>query len=248
MAGRRIGRALLSAGLLGAALLGGAGGYGVGLLTSPATAASEGVAAPLEATRSTTTPTPTAPPPVRVKTPKPDNTPPLIESDLTYQTREFRAVAAVTSKISVRVPRDWRMTQPYPQIEARFTDPTTKRWIRIESGFTVRRHPAESMATRVAELKQVDPAEALKIISEQSGTATHDDGTPLTYSTLVYSYIPGDTTRYVIVRWVALDKSGLAAVEMSSTGLPQDRPALLSVLQHATESVVRTDGGISAAR
>jgi hypothetical protein len=238
VAGGRIGRALLSAGLLGATLLGGAGGYGVGLLTSPATAASKGVAAPLEA-RSTTTPT--APVPVQVKTPEPDNTPPLIESDLTYQTREFRAVAAVTSKISVRVPRDWRMTQPYPQIEARFTDPTAKRWIRIESGFTVRRHPAESMAARVAELKQVDPAEALKIISEQSGTATRDDGTPLTYSTLVYSYVPGDTTRYVIVRWVALDKSGLAAVEMSSTGLPQDRPALLSVLQHATESVVRTD-------
>jgi hypothetical protein len=28
---------------------------------------------------------------------------------------------------------------------------------------------------------------------------------------------------------------------MASTGLPQDRPALLAVLQHATESVVRTD-------
>jgi hypothetical protein len=239
VAGRGLGRALLSTGLLGATLLGGAGGYGLGLLTSPAAAASKGVAAPLEATRSSSTTTP--PPPVQVKTPKPDNTPPLVESDLTYRTREFTAVAAVTSKISVKVPRDWRMTQPYPQIEARFTDPTTKRWIRVESGFTVRRPPAESMAARVAELKQVDPAEALKIISEQSGTGTHDDGTPLTYSTLIYSYIPVDTTRYVIVRWVALDKSGLAAVEMTSTGLPQDRPALSSVLQHATESVVRTD-------
>jgi hypothetical protein len=97
------------------------------------------------------------------------------------------------------------------------------------------------MAARVAELKQGNPAAELKIISQQSGTATHDDGTPLTYSTLIYSYIPGDTTRYVIVRWVALAKSGLAAVEMTSTGLPQDRPALLSVLQRATKSVVRTD-------
>jgi hypothetical protein len=241
VAGRGIGRALLSTGLLGATLLGGAGGYGLGLLTGPAEATSKGVAAPLEATKSTSTPTPTPPPPVQVKTPKPDNTPPLVESDLTYRTRAFVAVDAVTSKISVRVPRDWRMTQPYPQIEARFTDPTTKRWIRVEAGFTVRRPPAESMAARVAELKQVDPTEALKIISEQSGTATHDDGTPLTYSTLIYSYIPVDTTRYVIVRWVALDKSGLAAVEMTSTGLPQDRTALLAVLQHATESVVRTD-------
>jgi hypothetical protein len=238
VAGRRIGRALLSTGLLGAALLGGAGGYGLGLLTGPAAAASKGVAAPLEATRSTSTTTPS---PVGVKTPRPDNTPPLLASDLTYRTREFTAVAAVTSKISVRVPENWRMTQPYPQIEARFTDATTKRWIRVESGFTVRRPPAESMAARVAELKQGEPAVTLKIISQQSGTATHDDGTPLTYSTLTYSYIPGDTTRYVIVRWVALDKSGLAAVEMTSTGLPQDRPALLSVLQHATESVVRTD-------
>jgi hypothetical protein len=228
---------LLSTGLLAATLLGGAGGYGLGLLSSPAVAASNGVAAPLEGTRSPSA----TPSPVEVKTPKPDDTPPLVASDLTYKTRQFTAVAAATSKISVAVPKDWRMTQPYPQIEARFTDPTTKRWIRVEAGFTVRRPPAESMAARVAELKQVDPTEALKIISEQSGTATHDDGTPLTYSTLIYSYIPVDTTRYVIVRWVALDKSGLAAVEMTSTGLPQDRPALLAVLQHATESVVRTD-------
>jgi hypothetical protein len=234
VAGRGIGRALLTTGLLGATLLGGAGGYGLGLLTSPAVAASNGVAAPLEATSTT-------PPPVQLKTPKPDNTPPLVASDLTYKAREFTAVAAVTSKISVRVPRNWRMTQPYPQIEARFTDPTTKRWIRVEAGFTVRRAPAESMAARVAELKQGNPAVGLKIISQESGAATHDDGTPLTYSTLTYSYIPGDTTRYVIVRWVALDKSGMAAVEMTSTGLPQDRPALLSVLQRATESVVRTD-------
>jgi hypothetical protein len=236
VAGRGIGRALLSTGLLGAILLGGVGGYGLGLLTGPAAAASKGVAAPLAATDTTTPPQP-----VQVKTPEPDNTPPLETSDLTYRTREFTAIAAVTSKVSVRVPMNWRMTQPYPQIEARFTDATTKRWIRVEAGFTVRRPPAESMAARVAELKEGDPALALKIISQQSGTATHDDGTPLTYSTLTYSYIPGDTTRYVIVRWVALDKSGLAAVEMTSTGLPQDRPALFSVLQHATESVVRTD-------
>jgi hypothetical protein len=241
VAGRGIGRALLSTGLLGATLLGGAGGYGLGLLTGPAAAASKGVAAPLEATRSTSTTSPPPPPPVQVKTPKPDNTPPLVERDLTYLTREFTAVAAVTSKISVAVPKNWRMTQPNPQIEARFTDPTTKRWIRVEAGFTVRRPTAESMAARVAELKQGNPAAELKIISQQSGTATHDDGTPLTYSTLIYSYIPGDTTRYVIVRWVTLAKSGLAAVEMTSTGLPQDRPALLSVLQRATKSVVRTD-------
>ncbi|MDX6236023.1 MAG: hypothetical protein QOG10_838 [Kribbellaceae bacterium] len=237
MAGRGTGRALLTTGLLGATLLGGAGGYSLGLLTGPAVATSKGAAAPLEATR----PTSTTPPPVQVKTPKPDDTPPLVASDLTYTTRRFTAVAAVTSKVSVRVPRNWRMTQPYPQIEARFTDPTTKRWIRVEAGFTVRRAPTESMAARVAELKQGDPVVGLKIISQQSGTATRDDGTPLTYSTLTYSYIPGDTTRYVIVRWVALDKSGMAAVEMTSTGLQQDRPALLSVLQHATDSVVRTD-------
>jgi hypothetical protein len=237
VAGGGTGRALLSTGLLGATLLGGAGGYGLGLLTSPAVAASSGVAAPLAATTSPST----TPSPVQVKTPKPDNMPPLVASDLAYLTHEFTAVAVVTSKISVAVPRNWRMTQPYPKIEARFTDPTSKRWIRVEAGFTVRRAPADSMAARVAQLKQGGPTVGLRIISQQSGTATHDDGTPLTYSTLTYSYIPGDTTRYVIVRWVALDRSGLTAVEMTSTGLSQDRPALLSVLQRATESVVRTD-------
>jgi len=46
--------------------------------------------------------------------------------------------------------------------------------------------------------------------------------------------------RYVIVRWVA-DDSGLCAIEMSSTGFPQDKAALMDVLDHASKSVVRRD-------
>jgi hypothetical protein len=36
------------------------------------------------------------------------------------------------------------------------------------------------------------------------------------------------------VRWVALDASGKVAVVMSSTGLPQEKSALLDILDHAT--------------
>jgi hypothetical protein len=55
---------------------------------------------------------------------------------------------------------------------------------------------------------------------------------------------PKATVRYVIVRWVA-DDSGLCAVEMSSTGLPQDKEALMAVLDKASSSVERRDSPLS---
>jgi hypothetical protein len=47
----------------------------------------------------------------------------------------------------------------------------------------------------------------------------------------------------VIVRWVA-NASGNCAVEISSTGLPQDKAALMDVLDHASDSVTRQDSPI----
>jgi hypothetical protein len=58
---------------------------------------------------------------------------------------------------------------------------------------------------------------------------------------LVYTYIPDQTVRYVVVRWAALDDSGDCAVEISSTGLEQDEAAVWDVLEHANDTVTRTD-------
>jgi hypothetical protein len=64
-----------------------------------------------------------------------------------------------------------------------------------------------------------------------------DDGSLRTVSTLVYTYIPDEVVRYVIVRWVATGPDDTATVEMSIAGLPQDVKALNEILDQATRSV-----------
>jgi hypothetical protein len=229
--------ALLGSGLVAITALGGAGGYGVGLLTTAERSdASPGTAAPLGVTQPSTpspSPSPTTPP----REVKPDNSPALEASDLSYKARTFTVRNVYKSRVTVRVPADWRMTQPDPPLTARFSDPTGKRWIRIEAGFTISRPPAASMAARIEQLEHLPPDQMLSIISR----TVRDK-----YATLVYMYVPPasqapvPTVRYVIVRWVA-DDSGNCAVEMSSTGLPQDKEALMEVLDEATASVVRRD-------
>ncbi|MEV0282921.1 hypothetical protein AB0H36_02260 [Kribbella sp. NPDC050820] len=236
--------ALLGSGLVVVTALGGAGGYGVGLLTAVerSAAASTGTAAPLGSPQvstpgASTTPTPTAPPRKIV----PDDSPPLEAEDLRYKSRTFEVSYVYKSRVTARVPSNWSMTQPDPPRTARFTDPTGKRWLRIESGFTIQRPPAASMQARIDELKKLPADQMLKIISST---------TEGRYATLSYTYVPPASlapkaiVRYVIVRWVA-DDSDLCAVEMSSTGLPQDEEALLAILDKAAANVVRRDSPLS---
>jgi hypothetical protein len=229
--------ALLVSGLVAITALGGAGGYGVGLLTAVERAgASSGTAAPLGDLQPST-PSPNPSPTTSPRKIKPDNSPALDASDLSYKTRTFTVKSVVRSEVSVRVPANWGLTQPDPPKTGRFTDSTGKRWIRIEAGFTISRPPSASMAARIEQLDHLSPDQMLQIIS-----STVDP----TYATLVYTYVPPPsqapvpTLRYVIVRWVA-DDTGNCAVEMSSTGLPQDKEALTDVLDEATTSVVRRD-------
>jgi hypothetical protein len=236
VAGRGIGRALLGSGLLAVTVLGGAGGYGIGLVTS---AASEnaGGAVPLGWVTPATDPSSTPSVPMEPRrTPKPDHTAALKADELRYQTREFDTEAVVRSHITVKVPRNWRLTQPDPKTTGRYTDPTAKRWLRIESGFSLTRPPAASMAAKIEMLKDLPASQTLTFVDHEVDPSGKT-------ATLTYTYIPPDseTLKHVIVRWVALDSTGFVGVEMSSVGLPQDKVALLDVLDHATLSVTRTD-------
>ncbi|MEU4606675.1 hypothetical protein AB0F43_27150 [Kribbella sp. NPDC023972] len=243
MAGRGALGALLGSGLLAITALGGAGGYGVGLLTAVDNpAAATGAAAPLGTVRVSTpsasaTPVPTTTP----RKVEPDNSPPLEASDLRYKSRSFTVRDVYRSDVSVRVPSRWNMTQPDPPRTARFSDPTGKRWLRIEAGFAIQRPPAASMQARIQQLATLPKDQMVTIISSTV------EGN---YATLTYTYLPPEllapkaTVRYVIVRWVA-DDSGLCAVEMSSTGLPQDKEALMAVLEKASSSVERRDSPLS---
>ncbi len=229
MAGRRTGRALLGSGLLAVTLLGGAGGYGAGLMT---TTQASGVAAPL-APISSPVPTPAPTPTPKPKKVLPDDSPALLADDLSYRTRNFTATSVVHSAVSLRVPSNWKFTQPDPPTLGRYTDPTTKRWIRIEAGFTVRRAPAESMEARLEGLADVPKNQLVTILSKKIDSKTQN-------ATLVYTYVPEQSVRYVIVRWVATNQ-GLCHLEIATTGLPQDKAALLAVLDRATETATRTD-------
>ncbi|MEI8407334.1 MULTISPECIES: hypothetical protein [unclassified Kribbella] len=236
--------ALLGSGLVAITAIGGAGGYGVGLLTAVERSnAATGTAAPLgKIQASTPSPSGTPSPSEKPRKVVPDNSPPLDAADLDYKTKTFTVKYVYKSEVSARLPSDWGMTQPDPPRTARFTDLTGKRWIRIEAGFTIQRPPAASMQARIAELNRLPKNQMLKYISS---TVEGD------YATLVYTYVPPEslapiaTVRYVIVRWVA-DDSGLCAVEMSSTGLPQDKKALMTVLDKASSTVERRDSPLDS--
>jgi hypothetical protein len=64
-------------------------------------------------------------------------------------------------------------------------------------------------------------------------------------ATLVYTYVPENSLRYVIVRWVA-NGAGLCTFEIAVTGLPQDQAALEAILDHAAQSALRTDSSIGS--
>jgi hypothetical protein len=228
-------RAMLGAGLLTLAGVGGAGGYGVGLfLTDEPSLAGTATPLALGTTPSTpSTPTPTGPP----RKVTYDKSPALQADDLYYATRNFTVTDMLRSRISVRVPSDWVYTKQTPPKSGRFTDRTKKRWIRIEAGFTITRPPKDSMDARLKQLAGISKDQMVSILSHEVDKS---------YATLTYTYVPDEELspegilRYVIVRWVA-DDSGNCAVEMSSTGLPQDKDALMDVLDHATNSVERRD-------
>ncbi|WUJ73395.1 hypothetical protein OG809_09030 [Kribbella soli] len=228
-------RALLGAGLLTLAGVGGVGGYGVGLfLTEEPSLA--GTAAPLPMAVSSgppATPTTPDPPPKKIV---PDDTEALNKDDLEYRVREFTATSVVRSDVRLKVPRDWGFTQPDPPKIGRYTDPTSKRWIRIEAGFTIRRPPAESMAQKLTDLSTVPATQMLSIKSHTVDPDTKE-------ATLVYTYVPDNSLRYVIIRWVA-NGEGLCTFEIAVTGLPQDREAMEDILDHAANSATRDDSPI----
>lgn len=182
------------------------------------------------------TPDPSATPSTPSTPPRqivPDDTKALQTDDLDYKIREFTATNVVRSDVRLKVPRNWGFTQPDPPKIGRYTDPTSKRWIRIEAGFTIRRPPAESMAQRLTELASVPAAQMLSIKSQTVNQDTKE-------ATLAYTYVPENSLRYVIIRWVA-NGEGLCTFEIAVTGLPQDRDAMEDILDHAADSATRDD-------
>ena len=94
----------------------------------------------------------------------------------------------------------------------------------------------------VGNLRSSQPYENdLQLLSQTHGPLTGRDGDSRNIATLAYTYIPNQTVRSVLVRWIGFGAPGNVAVEMSVTGLPQDDPALREVLERASTSVLRSD-------
>lgn len=178
--------------------------------------------------------TPSSTPPKHIV---PDNTEPLQADDIRYKTREFTVSSVVESRVSMRVPSAWDMTVQDPPKYVRFNEPARKRWIRIEAGFSITRAPAASMAAKMAELKILPAGQMLTFKSQHIDPETKN-------ATLVYTYVPDQSVRYVMVRWVA-DPEGLCIFEIAATGLPQDKAALEDILDHATNSATRSDSPLN---
>ena len=238
MAHVRVRRVLLAGLLLLALALGAGSGYYAGdYLDTPEPTAS-GTAGPLGNISPSPTPTPT--PTLPVKTPIPSTLEPL-ETGLDYTNHTFTVTPkdAEPVQLSIETPQGWKIATRDPKRpgEVKYLDKLRERGVRVEAVAPAGKTPADEMAQLMVDLKTSQaPENDVRFLSNTTGVVTGDDGESRSVATLIYTFIPGETLRYVIVRWIAINGE-LTNVEMSITGLPQDAPALDEVLQRATASV-----------
>lgn len=228
---------VLVGGLALITLLGGAAGYLAGDRLETVHLMSGGDAAPLAGS----TPEPQLP----RKTPEPYNLPALRPGDLDFATETFSVQqdSEPAVRLSADVPAGWQksVSKRAPG-EVRFLDSRRERGVRIESGFPADLSTREQRELLTRKLEESQPYENdLQFVSRSDDEITGADGRPRVISTLAYTYIPGKTTRYVMVRWVATRGDSQATVEMSVNGLPQDAKALSLIADQVAKSVTAED-------
>lgn len=237
----RVRRVLLVGLLLLALALGVGGGYYAGdYLDSPEPTAS-GTAGPLGAVSPSPTPAPTpTEPPLPVKTPIPITVDPL-QPGLDYSERSFSVTAkdGQTVRLDVEIPQEWRLTKRDPKHPdwVKYATEPDQRSVRVQADEPAEGTPADELAQLIVDLKKSQPLENdLRIVDHRSETITGDDGAPRSVATLIYTYIPGKTRWYVIVRWIAINGQN-TNVEMSVTGFTEDADALKEIVDKASTSV-----------
>ena len=230
-------KTLLVSGLVLLALVGAAGGYyGGETYAGPSRVNEVGAAQPLTGR--------SVDPPLPKKTPVPSPLAPLTASSLKFHTVSFtiRDQSGAPLRLSIRVPRGWTLTrnEKAPQ-EVRFLDPQRERAVRVESALRPANQSTTDWMNQLGPNLKASQAyeNDLQILSQGDGEV-EANGETRKVSTLIYTYIPTTTLRYVIVRWVATGGDDTATVEMSITGLAKDAAGLKSVLLEASQSVGET--------
>ncbi|WBQ05945.1 hypothetical protein [Kribbella sp. CA-293567] len=238
---------VLVSGIVLLALVGACGGYWAGPLLNQRAEAS-GPAAPLAGSAAGQTvpppsPSPSATPSVPLirKTPQPNPLEPLVSTDLEFRTRNFTVSSEVAGevKLSIKVPAGWQLTPSKDKpSEVRFVDASGERAIRIESALTPDKPVQQALQDVLTNVQSSQPYQNfVRPLFQGSGQVKDSDGQLRQVATLVYTYIPGATSRYVIVRFVATGDGDLATISMSVTGLPKEQKALERILAEATSSV-----------
>jgi hypothetical protein len=223
---------ILVSGVLLLGVLGGAAGYEAGMYRTPVVPQPNGSAAPLAAISPAEQ--------LAVKAPEPSKVPAFTTAGLTFRLSTFTVHpdGERPVKLSIRAPRGWQLTKsPNSPAEVKFLDQLKERGVRVESGFRPDLTTAASRDKLLLDLQRSQAPENDLTILSQTDEQVEADGRSRAVSTLIYTYIPNKTRRYVIVRWIATGGDDIATVEMSVTGLPQDAAGLAAVLGEATRTV-----------
>ncbi|HET6298257.1 MAG TPA: hypothetical protein VFG33_33080 [Kribbella sp.] len=227
---------VLAGGVALLAALGAAAGFvGGERLDQPEVPGAFGLAAPVPVA------SPSAAEVLPIKTPKPSNLKAFGTEGLDFGRRSFTVQQGKDKPVavSIRVPDGWTLTRSTKTPgEVKFLDPLKERGVRVESGFPPDLSTNEFREKLTLELESSVPHEDdLRLLAQTDTVLEDDDGQSRAVSTLIYTYIPNEVRRYVIVRWIATGDDEQATVEMSITGLPQDAEGLTAVLDEATRSV-----------
>ncbi len=180
---------------------------------------------------SATNQTPSSPGPTQ---PPPDpGAGPLDPPAITFVSKSF---GTKTARITLDVPQGW----PYKKqgdYNAWFVGPHSVWRLRVDA--TANSHSIDQqLAAREASLRK--STRGLKVMARERGSleTTWGSGT-ITYRTLIYSYENADRgLRFVMNRFIALGDSGRTALEITTSGRPEDQSGLDAVLSQATTTLV----------
>ncbi len=158
---------------------------------------------------------------------------PLDPSALQFEKKKFGTKVA---DISLEVPKGWKYVRQ-DQYNAWFVGPGSTWRLRVDATANSRTID-EMMTARERSLRK--STKELKVLHRDKGSeqVAWSPGT-LTHRTLTYTYLNADRGhRLVINRFVALGDGGRTAVEITTSGRPEDETGLDAVLAQATTTLI----------
>ncbi|HYU86138.1 MAG TPA: hypothetical protein VEK80_15165 [Kribbellaceae bacterium] len=166
--------------------------------------------------------------------PAPDPTAgPLDPPAIKFVTKTF---GTKTAHIKLDVPDGWKYTRQ-DEYNAWFTGPHGIWRLRVDA--TANSHSIDQqLVLRERSLHKSTPS--VKVFGREHGSQEVSWGPGMiTYRTLIYSYTNKDKgLRFVMNRFIALGDSGRTAIEITTSGRPEDQAGLDAVLAQATATLV----------